>query len=460
MPTVVEMPRLSDTMEEGTLASWHKGVGDRVSAGDALADIETDKAIQTFESFDDGVLLALIAAEGDTLPLRAPIAILGAEGEDVSALEEELRAKVKALLEGGPAESGGGDAPSRAEDEDEAPAESEAAAKQEAPAPPDDGDDDDEPGDEPDDEPDAKRRSADPAAREAPVDDEGIRILASPLARRIAAERRIDLRTVEGSGPRGRIVVADLDGLEPTRRVMPGAPGAPAGGPPREDEVVRVSQMRKTIAKRLVESKHSAPHYYLTVTLDAGPLVALRREINATQERLRVSYNDLVLRACVVALGRHPAVNAAWEGTTIRRFAGVHLGFAVALEAGLITPVVRDADRLGLLDLGEAVRALAERAHEQRLEGHEYSGASFTVSNLGMFGIDHFTAVINPPAACILAVGALTEAPVVRDGAVVAGHRMTLTLSCDHRAVDGAVGAAFLADLKTTLEAPLGLLLG
>ncbi|TNF24944.1 MAG: 2-oxo acid dehydrogenase subunit E2, partial [Deltaproteobacteria bacterium] len=279
------------------------------------------------------------------------------------------------------------------------------------------------------------------------------RIKVSPLARRIAAERGVDLRTVAGSGPNGRIIKRDVADLEPTRRVA----GAPALV--REDTVVRVSQMRKTIAKRLVESKQSAPHYYLTMTIDADRLVSLRAEINAAQDRVKVSYNDLVLRACVVALQDHPEVNVAWEGTTIRQFAGVHLGFAVALDEGLISPVVRDADTLSLVDLGLQVRALAERARAQKLESAEYTGASFTVSNLGMYGIDHFTAVINPPGACILAVGALTQQPVVKDGQLAVGHRMTVTLSCDHRAVDGARGAAFLADLKAVLEAPLGLLL-
>ncbi|MCA9516007.1 MAG: 2-oxo acid dehydrogenase subunit E2, partial [Myxococcales bacterium] len=292
----------------------------------------------------------------------------------------------------------------------------------------------------------------------APVDADGVRVKASPLARRIAADRGIDLTTVEGSGPHGRIVERDLEGLEKTRVVRAGASGRAARAS-REDEVVRVSQMRKTIAKRLVESKQSAPHYYLTMHVDCDALVQLRKDVNAAQDAVKISYNDLVLRACTKALLAHPNVNVAWEGATIRRFGGVHLAFAVALDTGLISPVVRDADQLGLIDLALAVRELAEKARAQKLDSADYTGASFTVSNLGMAGVDAFTAIINPPAACILAVGALNQVPVVKDGQLAVGHRMTITLSCDHRAVDGAVGAAFLGDVRKALESPVGLLL-
>jgi pyruvate dehydrogenase E2 component (dihydrolipoamide acetyltransferase) len=231
----------------------------------------------------------------------------------------------------------------------------------------------------------------------------------------------------------------------------------------REDEVLRVTQMRKTIAKRLTASMQEAPHYYLTIEVDASRLVGFRADVNAALElkgeKLKVSYNDLVMRACVVALEKHPKVNSAWEGATIRQFGGVHIGFAVALPEGLITPVVKDAESLDIFELSAAVKELAGRARDNKLEGHEYAGNSFCVSNLGMYGIDHFTAVINPPAACILAVGALVEAPVVRNGQVVAGHRLTMTMSADHRAVDGATGAAFLQDLRKVLEAPTSLIL-
>lgn len=447
MPTIVEMPRLSDTMEEGTLAAWLKEVGDAVAAGDALADVETDKAVMTFESFDDGVLLETLIGPGDTVPLGAPIAILGKKGEDVAALATELRERLEALASGGaaattdpaPAERSAPEKPEKSEPEP-------SAAKPTSTAETSGGGDDR--GDEPRDH---------DVAPPAPVDGDGIRVKASPLARRVASARGVDLTTVAGTGPGGRVVRRDVADLDPTRRIRAAAAGTGAARPAREDELVRVSQMRKTIAKRLVESKQSAPHYYLTVTLDADRLVALRAELNDAGPAVKLSYNDLILRACVVALGAHPAVNVAWEGATIRRYAGVHIGFAVALEQGLITPVVRDADTLDLVTLASRVRDLAEAARAQRLDSADYTGASFTVSNLGMFGIERFTAVINPPGACILAVGALRKEPLVRGDEVVVGHRLTLTLSCDHRAVDGATGAAFLRDLKALLEAPLGL---
>ena len=435
MPKIVEMPRLSDTMTEGTLAAWLKEIGDKVQAGDPFADVETDKAVMTFESFESGVLLARLIAPGDTVPLGAPIAILGKAGEDVSKLAAELRAggaSAAAIATAAPVS-----APTAAAAPEAAPAP--ARSPETAPAAHDDA-----------------PRAAAPAA---PLDGDGQRVKASPLARRIAAERGLELVAVAGTGPGGRIIKRDGEHLEPPGRVATSVPTAQAPAPAREDVLVRVSQMRKTIAKRLVESTQTAPHFYLTMHVDADRLVALRTEINAAQGRLKVSYNDLVLRACVVALQDHPEVNTAWEGTHLRQFAGVHLGFAVALPQGLITPVLRDADRLSLLALGEEVRRLADLAKDQKLDPADYTGASFTVSNLGMFGIDHFTAVINPPGACILAVGAVSEQPVVRAGALAVGHRLTLTLSCDHRAVDGATGAAFLKDLKEILESPLGLLL-
>lgn len=462
MPTIVEMPRLSDTMEEGTLAAWLKEVGDAVAAGDALADIETDKAVMTFESFDDGVLLTTLIGPGDTVPLGAPIAILGKKGEDVAGLAGELRERLEALASGGGApetdkEPSDADKPSSEADKEpsEADEESSEADQAAAKAPPKRPAPSSAAGDARGE--DGPAAAGGDLAPPAPTDADGVRVKASPLARRIAATRGVDLTTVAGSGPGGRVIRRDVEDLDPTRRVRAATAVGGASVAAREDELVRVSQMRKTIAKRLVESKQSAPHYYLTVTLDADRLVALRAELNDAGPAVKLSYNDLILRACVVALGAHPAVNVAWEGANIRRFAGVHIGFAVALEHGLITPVVRDADALDLVTLAVRVRDLAEAARAQRLDSSDYTGASFTVSNLGMFGIEQFTAVINPPGACILAVGALRKEPTVKGDEVVVGHRLTLTLSCDHRAVDGATGAAFLRDLKALLEAPLGL---
>ncbi|MBL8785661.1 MAG: 2-oxo acid dehydrogenase subunit E2 [Deltaproteobacteria bacterium] len=475
MAIIVDMPRLSDTMEEGTIAGWLKEVGQPVKAGDGLAEIETDKAVMVFESFDSGVLLALLLKAGDTVPLGTPMAILGKAGEDITALKAEAEAKVKAALAGPAAAPAKTEAPEPAKPESEkaaepakvetpepAKAETPASAKVEAP----------------------KAAAATSPGKgglaqdlSAPHDEDGARIAASPLARRLAIERGIDLGAVAGSGPRGRIVVQDLEGLVPKRKLS----GRLAKAAKKEDEVVRVTQMRKTIAKRLVQSMQEAPHYYLTIEVDAGRLVALRQDLNsalelragpgqndgqpgsarpsAGQKPQKVSFNDLVMRAVVVALGKHPGVNAGWEGATIRHFGGVHLGFAVALPEGLITPVIRDAQQLDLLELADATRVLAARARDGKLEAHEYAGNSFCVSNLGMFGIDAFTAVINPPAACILAVGALVEAAIVKNGQITPGHRLTLTLSSDHRAVDGAMGAAFMADLRKVLEAPTALLL-
>ncbi len=470
MAIIVDMPRLSDTMEEGTLAGWLKKVGDEVKAGDGLAEIETDKAVMVFESFDKGVLLAIVLDVGVTVPLGTPMAILGKAGEDVTALVAECKAKVAAAAGGAKPEVAS--AASKAEaptaeppaKEPPKPAEGrEMQAAAEAPVEP-----------EPTKAP-AKAAKvpvvAGPLDKQldkhglartdlsAPRDEDGARVSASPLARRLAAERGIELSAVQGTGPHGRIVIADLEGLKPTRRLS----GRLAKRVKREDEVLRVTQMRKTIAKRLTASMQEAPHYYLTIEVDASRLVGFRADVNAALElkgeKLKVSYNDLVMRACVVALEKHPKVNSAWEGATIRQFGGVHIGFAVALPEGLITPVVKDAESLDIFELSAAVKELAGRARDNKLEGHEYAGNSFCVSNLGMYGIDHFTAVINPPAACILAVGALVEAPVVRNGQVVAGHRLSMTMSADHRAVDGATGAAFLQDLRKVLEAPTSLIL-
>ncbi len=464
MPTVVEMPRLSDTMREGTLAEWKKQEGEKIEAGDELADIETDKATMAFESFDSGVVLKHLIGPGDTVPLGTPICILGKKDEDVSKLAAELAEKVKQAMAEGLGE----------EPAPEPPVAKKQADEGEAPETLAEGDDKAEIGTGLDN---GLQRAGDEAEREhhdeaahreaarhgrapAPRDAEGLRVKASPLARRIAADRGVDLTTVEGTGPAGRIIKRDVESLEPTRRVAAAAGAAPAAGAAgRPDQEVRVTQMRKTIARRLVEAKNEAPHYYLQMVVDCEKLVALRTELNDSQDKLKISFNDLVMRACVVALQDHPWVNAGWQGKTIKQFGGVQLGFAVAIEDGLITPVVRDAERKGLLQMAVEVRDLAERARTGQLEEREYQGNSFCVSNLGMYGIERFTAIINPPAACILAVGALRQEPVVKDGALAVGQTMALSLSCDHRVVDGATGAAFMKDLKQILEKPLNLLL-
>ncbi len=360
MPTVVEMPRLSDTMTEGTLARWMRAEGDAVAAGDELAEIETDKAVQVFESFDEGVLLKQLVVEGATVPLGTPIAVLGEAGEDITALVVELSQAVATARESSPVEASAPTEPTPSAAPAPAPEVATPVAPTSAITP----------------------ATAAGLAPPAPMDADGLRVKASPVARRIAAERSIDLTTVAGTGPRGRIIKRDLEGLDATRRVARGAALVS-----REDTVERATQMRKTIARRLVESKQGAPHFYLTMTADCDRLVALRRELNESQQRQKISYNDLVMRACVVALQDHPKVNSAWEGNQIRRFGGVHMGFAVALEQGLITPVVRDADQKSLVDMAIEVRALAARARDGQLESAEYTGNSFCVSNLGMYGV-------------------------------------------------------------------------
>lgn len=479
MATIVEMPRLSDTMREGTIGAWHVEVGAKVSTGEALADIETDKASMTFESFDDGVMLARLVDEGETVPLGTPICVLGKDGEDVAGLVEELKAKVAAAKAGGPAEpaddAAGDAAGDAADDADDAADDADSA--------PDDAADDadnapesagiagedaqkTEAAPEKSKAAPARKPAPKPAAApkavaaggpvpEAPTDSDGVRVRASPLARRLAAERGVDLLSVRGSGPHGRIVASDVEDQPPAWRMRTGV----AAVETREDQTIRVTQMRKTIARRLVESKQSAPHFYLTSTWRADKLVDLRAELNSAQDTVKVSLNDLIMRAVVLALSGHPDVNAGWEDKVIRQFGPVHLGFAVALPTGLITPVVRDAERLDVVSLALAVRELAERARAGSLDEADYSGNSFCVSNLGMFGIEHFTAIINPPAACILAVGAVRDAPVVEAGVVRPGKLVSCTLSCDHRVVDGAMGAAFMQTLGTFIETPLRLVL-
>ncbi len=439
MAIPVEMPKMSDTMEEGVLVAWLAEEGDAVSAGDVIAQVETDKATMDLEVYDDGVLLKRVIEEGDAVPIGGLIAVLGKEGEDIS----DILAKYQA----GTAEA--------AASGDGAEAEAEAA---DAPAAPAGGD-------------------GAPAARPEPVpataEGEG-RIKASPLARRLAGEHGIDLAAVSGSGPEGRIIKRDIEALIGAPKAAPARPEPARPEPARPEprpaeaeplyEAVPISQMRKTIARRLAESKFTAPHFYLQVDVNVEPLVAFRRQLNELAEaqgRAKVSFNDLITKACALALRQHPQVNASYlekEGE-IRQYKAVHVAVAVAIDEGLVTPVIRHADQKGLAQIAEETRALAEKARDRKLQPEDYTGSTFTTSNLGMFGIEEFTAIINPPNACILAIGAIRDVPVVRDGEVVPGKRMKLTLSCDHRIVDGAVGARFLATLQQYLEEPMNLLL-
>ncbi|PSL05280.1 pyruvate dehydrogenase E2 component (dihydrolipoamide acetyltransferase) [Haloactinopolyspora alba] len=419
------MPRLSDTMEEGVVNAWRKQVGDEVKTGDTLVEIETDKAVMEHESYDDGVLAEIVVAEGGTAPIGSPIAKL------------------------------------RTADEPDEPA----STPTQQPA--------GEPAGQPAGQ-SAARPTPQPARQPVASGSGPERVLSSPLARRDAREHGIDLSTVTGTGPGGRIIRADItrardeqapgDAGSPTPQAAvdttPAAATAgtaPAPAVEDTDEVVPLSSIRRTIARRLTESKQAAPHFYVTKTVDADPLMTMRAELNerlVAAGRSKVSVNDIVVRAAAVVLGEHPDVNSSFTGDAIVRHGRVHVGVAVATESGLVVPVVRDAHGKSLTAIATESRELAGRARDRKLGPDEMTGSTFTVSNLGMYGIDHFTAVINPPEAAILAVGAVRSEPGVRDGQVAVVQRMTMTLSADHRAVDGAQAAEFVRDLTAVLEDP------
>lgn len=422
MAQEITMPALSPSMSEGTLVNWLKKEGDSISSGDVIAEVETDKATMDLESFESGTLLKIVQPEGSRVAVNAVIAFLGKPGEKVDA---------KAL-------SAAKEAPAPAEEKTEAagPAKAEAPAPASTPAAA-------APASSP------RRRSGASGASSAG------RVKASPLAKKVAQELGVSLAHVTGTGPGGRIVKQDV--LE-----------APAGGgggslfgsgPIARDERLPNSNMRRTIAKRLVESKTQFPHFYVEVEIDADPLTKARAVINKTLEETgkkgKLSVNDFILKACVEALRKVPALNASWEEDAIRQYGAVHLSFAVALPDGLITPVIRDAHAKSILTLSAEAKDLASRAKAGELTPEQFTGGTFTISNMGMMGIDRFQAIINPPQAGILAVGAVVQKPVVNAGGqVVAGRRMSLTLSCDHRVADGAVGATFLKELRTLLENP------
>jgi pyruvate dehydrogenase E2 component (dihydrolipoamide acetyltransferase) len=423
MAEIVRMPKLSDTMTEGVVSAWHKKVGDKVKSGEVLAEIETDKATMEFESFTDGVLLHIGVEKGKTAPVDSVLAVLGKEGEDITALLADAAKSAPAAVPA-PAPAPAPAAP--------APIAAPVAA---APAP----------------APVAAPRPA-PVAAPTPAVSSNGRVHASPLARRLAEEKGIDIARVKGSGPEGRITKRDVEGYT-------GGGMAYAGPQVESFEEVAVSQMRKTIARRLAESKFTAPHFYLTLEIDMARAMEAREAINKHIAPDKISFNDLVIKAAAVALKQHPKVNSSWLGDRIRTNHHVHIGVAVAVEEGLLVPVVRFADGKPLRTIGAEVRDYAKKAKEKKLQPQDWEGNTFTISNLGMFGIEEFTAIINPPDACILAVGGIVEKPVVRGGQIVPGHTMKVTLSCDHRVVDGATGAAFLNTFKQLLEEP-ALLLG
>lgn len=409
--SVVKMPKLSDTMTEGVVAKWHKKVGDKVASGDLLAEIETDKATMEFESFEDGVLLHIGIEEGGSAPVDAILAIIGEKGADYKTLIK--------------AHEAGAETPEQATTPpvEEKPTETTSATPQ-------------------------TKEDKKPVTTSS--NNSGGRIFASPLAKKIAQERNINLSFVKGSGENGRIIKSDVENYQ-------GGTSANSFVGVEKYTEEPVSQMRKTIARRLGESKFSAPHFYLTIEIDMERAIDARKSINEIAAA-KISFNDFVIKAAAIALKKHPKVNSSWLGDKIRYNEHVNIGVAVAVDEGLLVPVVRFADGKPLSAIATEVKEYAQRAKDKKLQPQDWEGSTFTISNLGMFGIDEFTAIINPPDACIMAVGGIKETPVVKNGQIVPGNMMKVTLSCDHRVVDGASGAAFLQTFKQLLENPVILL--
>ena len=464
MAKLLEMPKLSPTMEEGVLTAWHKNEGDPVSIDDLLAEVETDKATMEFRAFDKGTLLKLLVPAGATVKLGQPVAILGSPGEDVSALVAQAQGSAATTP-----------TPAAARAPEPSPTSTTMAEARQPLSPITEA-------------PEAQRMP--PRARSAgsaldrtayapepapPSGDGNGRVLASPYVRRVARELGVDLRGAQGTGPGGRVVAQDLDRLKATAAApetaivrAPISTLQPPGPSLNEPEARPLSMMRKTIARRLTEAKQTVPHFYLHVDLDPAPLLLLRERINEELAEgagdgvpaTKVSVTDLLIKACALALLRVPECNASFTPEAILVHKRVDISVAVAVPDGLLTPVVRNADQKTVAAIAREVRDLAARARAKKLRPEEMQNGTFSISNLGMFGIDDFAAVINPPEGAILAVGQVRDEPVVKDGAVVAGKRLGATLSCDHRVVDGAVGAAFLAELKALLARPMRLLTG
>ena len=419
---VISMPRLSDTMEEGTVASWLKNIGDKIEEGDILAEIETDKATMEFESFYEGVLLYIGVGEGESAKVDSLLTIIGPEGTDVSAL-------VTAHKEG-------------TISSDTIETTTEASTTETV-------------------------QIEEQTAEVSKSNNTGGRIFASPLAKKIAKDKGINLADVKGSGENGRIVKKDVENYTPaaaaveatptqtTQTATPLATYTPVGEESYEE--VKNSQMRKVIAKRLGESKFTAPHYYLTIELDMDSAIASRKTINALPDT-KVSFNDMIVKACAMALKKHPQVNTSWNGDTTRYNHHIHVGVAVAVDDGLLVPVLKFTDQMSLTQIGGNVRDLAGKARNKKIAPNEMEGSTFTISNLGMFGIQEFTSIINQPNSAILSVGAIEQKPVVKDGQIVVGNTMKVTLACDHRTVDGATGAQFLQTVRAYIENPVTML--
>ncbi|MDQ1857215.1 MULTISPECIES: 2-oxo acid dehydrogenase subunit E2 [unclassified Chryseobacterium] len=408
---IITMPRLSDTMTEGKVAKWHKNVGDTVKEGDLLAEIETDKAVQDFESEFNGVLLKQGVEEGGAAPVDSVLAIIGPAGTDVSAVG----------------------APKAAGQSTEKPAEQKAEAKTE--------------------------EKAAPVASSSSSD----RVAISPLAKKMAQDKGVDINSVQGSGENGRIVKKDIENYQPSAKPAASAPAASAAPVAvsfvqGEDTETPNSQVRNIIAKRLSESKFSAPHYYLMVEINMDKAIEARKEINSLPDT-KISFNDMIIKATAIALRKHPQVNSSWAGDKIIHRGNINIGVAVAIPDGLVVPVLKNTDQMTYTQISASVKDMASRAKSKGLKANEMEGSTFSISNLGMFGIETFTSIINQPNSAILSVGAIIEKPIVKDGQIVVGNTMKLSLACDHRVVDGATGAQFLQTLRTYLESPLTLLL-
>ena len=433
MATQVMMPKLSPTMEEGQLSRWLKKEGDKVSMGEPLAEIDTDKATMEMQALANGVLRKILIHEGESAPLGQLIAIIGEPDEDISALIAQAPAKA-------PQPPKPSEEPAKASEEPPKPEAATAPKESEASRPSDNG------------------RTA-PAKAET-----GGRIIVSPLAARMAAESGIDLRTITGSGPGGRIIKRDVEGVmsggaQAATRTAPTVAYQKAdtfGASAYRDEPA--SEMRRTIAKRLVTSLGPVPHFFLTTEIEMDRAAEMRANINQLDPNLKISINDIIVKVVAAALVQHPQVNASYQDKAVRFYEHADIGVAVAIEEGLITPIIRSADQKSLSQIASEIRELADRARQRKLKPEEYMGASFSVSNLGMFGIDEFTAIINPPEAAILAIGAMSPKAVVRDNEIVIRQIMRVTMSCDHRIVDGATGAKFLQTFKKILENPLFLI--
>ncbi|PWL28488.1 pyruvate dehydrogenase complex dihydrolipoamide acetyltransferase [uncultured Roseivirga sp.] len=422
---IVRMPKMSDTMEEGVIASWLKKVGDSVESGELMAEIETDKATMEYESYNDGTVLYLGAKEGESVKVDGILAIVGEEGADYEAL-------IKADQQGGSSE---------------------------------------EKAEEPAEQPQEKTESASSATNAAPAAESSNsngRVKASPLAKKLAEDKGIDLGQVKGSGDGGRIIKRDIENFTPTQKAAApekaeeSAKSAPAIELPKvvgeeSFEEMRVSQMRKTIAKRLAQSKFTAPHFYLTMEINMDKAIEARKSMNEISP-VKISFNDMVIKAAAVSLRQHKMVNASWLDDKIRINHHVHVGVAVAVDEGLLVPVVKFADNKPLSHISAEVKELGGKAKSKKLQPEEMQGNTFTISNLGMFGIEEFTAIINPPDSCIMAVGGIKETAIVKNGELTVGNIMKVTLSCDHRVVDGAVGSAFLQTFKSLLEDPVRIL--